>query len=66
MKINEVAQPMFDLSFYGYSTEDLADLANIPKNDAILIQSGSHKVNTSSLMSMENLVKKLANNHTRG
>ena len=54
---------MFELSFFGYGTEDLAKMANISQNDAILLQSGSTIVNSHSQKSMTNLIKKLQEKH---
>lgn len=61
--MSDIVQDMFDLSFYGYGTRDLARLAKISDTDAILFQSGSPKVNSKSKKAMTQLIKKLQEKH---
>lgn len=61
--MTQIAEDMFELSFFGYGTEDLAKMANISQNDAILLQSGSTIVNSHSQEAMTNLIKKLQEKH---
>lgn len=61
--MTQIVEDMFELSFFGYGTKDLAKLANISQNDAILLQSGSTIVNSHSQEAMTNLIKKLQEKH---
>lgn len=59
LKLQKTSNKMFTLGLNGYSTQDLAQKANISKNDAVLIQSKSTIVSENSLIAMEKLTDQL-------
>lgn len=59
----DIVDDMFELSFFGYGTSDLARMAKVSQTDAILLQSGSTNVNPYSKNAMETLIKKLQDKH---
>lgn len=57
----KIADDMFDLSFDGYSTHDLAEHAGITDGEAIFLQSGSTVVEQDVYNKMAYAIRKLKN-----
>lgn len=58
-RVVELSHKMFESSFLGYGTKDLAKEAGISNNDAILLQSESPLVPLDSIVKMENTVDQI-------